>query len=91
MSTAVQDATPVTSSDKESRLGDNPAAKHDRQVGFASRGVKDFDLLRLPGADYRSMAYLTICAFIVRFFRLSYPNSVVFDEVQYVCAAHVHM
>lgn len=52
--------------------------------GFASQGVKDNDIFKLPKSDWELLAIITVIGSLVRLFRLSQPTSVVFDEVQYV-------
>jgi dolichyl-phosphate-mannose-protein mannosyltransferase len=49
---------------------------------YASDGVKDNDVLWLPGSDYQAMFVLTLLGAVVRLFRIYQPSSVVFDEVQ---------
>lgn len=55
--------------------------KHD---DYTSEGVEDNDVFLLPVSDYQVMLGVTILGAIVRLFRIYYPDSVVFDEVQYV-------
>lgn len=49
---------------------------------YASPGVKDNDIFKLPSSDWQLLGALTVVACAVRLFRLSKPSSVVFDEVQ---------
>lgn len=51
---------------------------------YTSEGVEDNDVFLLPISDYQVMLGVTILGAIVRLFRIYYPDSVVFDEVQYV-------
>ena len=51
---------------------------------YASEGVKNNDIFKLPGSDYRLIVLVTLIASAVRLFRIYQPTSVVFDEVQYV-------
>lgn len=55
--------------------------KHD---DYTSEGVEDNDVFLLPVSDYQVMLGVTILGAIVRLFRIYQPDSVVFDEVQYV-------
>jgi len=49
---------------------------------YASEGVKDYDILNLPGSDWQLLGLLVVVAAVVRLFRIAQPSSVVFDEVQ---------
>ncbi|KAF1814530.1 protein mannosyltransferase 1 [Eremomyces bilateralis CBS 781.70] len=51
--------------------------------GYASDGVKNTNILSLPGSDWRLLAVLTVLATLVRLFRIYQPSSVVFDEVHF--------
>lgn len=51
---------------------------------YTSEGVEDNDVFLLPVSDYQVMLGVTVLGAIVRLFRIYQPNSVVFDEVQYV-------
>lgn len=51
---------------------------------YTSEGVEDNDVFLLPVSDYQVMLGVTILGAIVRLFRIYQPDSVVFDEVQYV-------
>lgn len=51
---------------------------------YGSDGVKENDIFSLPSSDYKTLAFLTLVAAIVRLFRIYQPSSVVFDEVQYI-------
>lgn len=51
---------------------------------YGSDGVKENDIFSLPISDYKTLAFLTLVAAIVRLFRIYQPSSVVFDEVQYI-------
>lgn len=51
---------------------------------YASEGVKNNDIFKLPGSDYKLIVLVTLIATAVRLFRIYQPTSVVFDEVQYV-------
>lgn len=51
---------------------------------YTSEGVEDNDVFLLPVSDYQVMIGVTILGAIVRLFRIYQPDSVVFDEVQYV-------
>jgi dolichyl-phosphate-mannose-protein mannosyltransferase len=51
---------------------------------YASDGVKNNDIFKLPGSDYKLVVLVTLIAAAVRLFRIYQPTSVVFDEVQYV-------
>ena len=51
---------------------------------YTSHGVKDNDVFLLPGSDFQVMLALTVLGAAVRIFRIYQPDSVVFDEVQYV-------
>lgn len=51
---------------------------------YTSEGVDDNDVFLLPVSDYQVMIGVTILGAIVRLFRIYQPDSVVFDEVQYV-------
>ena len=51
---------------------------------YSSEGVQDNDPFLLPGSDFTLLAIITILSAIVRLFRIYQPDSVVFDEVQYV-------
>lgn len=51
---------------------------------YASDGVKNNDIFKLPASDYRLIVLITLIAAAVRLFRIYQPTSVVFDEVQYV-------
>lgn len=46
----------------------------------------DHDIFNLPGSDWQLLGLLILVASVVRLFRIYQPSSVVFDEVQYVCA-----
>ncbi|KAF2146387.1 glycosyltransferase family 39 protein [Aplosporella prunicola CBS 121167] len=50
---------------------------------YTSDGVKDNDILKLPGRDWRLLGLLTVVAAVVRLFRIYQPSSVVFDEVHF--------
>lgn len=50
---------------------------------YASPGVRDNDIFKLPGSDWQLLGALTVVACAVRLFRLSKPSSVVFDEVHF--------
>lgn len=62
------------------------------QKTYASDGVKNNDIFKLPGSDYKLVVLVTLIATAVRLFRIYQPTSVVFDEVQYVphqyCVIH---
>lgn len=58
--------------------------KKKEQQDYTSEGVEDNDVFLLPISDYQVMLGVTILGAIVRLFRIYYPDSVVFDEVQYV-------
>lgn len=47
-----------------------------------SQGVGDYDIFNLPVSDYKYMLALTAIAVVVRLYKIDYPTSVVFDEVQ---------
>ena len=51
---------------------------------YSSDGVQDNDPFLLPGSDFTLLAIITIVSAIIRLFRIYQPDSVVFDEVQYV-------
>ncbi|CAA9965679.1 dolichyl-phosphate-mannose-protein mannosyltransferase 1 [Pyrenophora teres f. maculata] len=51
--------------------------------GYTSEGVRDHDILNLPGSDWSLLAMLTVVATAVRLFRIQQPTSVVFDEVHF--------
>jgi dolichyl-phosphate-mannose-protein mannosyltransferase len=51
---------------------------------YASDGVKNNDIFKLPSSDYKLIVLVTLIAAAVRLFRIYQPTSVVFDEVQYV-------
>jgi dolichyl-phosphate-mannose-protein mannosyltransferase len=51
---------------------------------YASEGVKNNDIFKLPSLDYKLVVLVTMVAAAVRLFRIYQPTSVVFDEVQYV-------
>lgn len=55
--------------------------------GYTSDGVRDNDVLKMPGSDWQLLGVLTVVAAIVRLFRIYQPTSVVFDEVQYATLA----
>lgn len=58
--------------------------KKKQHEDYTSEGVEDNDVFLLPISDYQVMLGVTILGAIVRLFRIYYPDSVVFDEVQYV-------
>lgn len=51
---------------------------------YASDGVKNNNIFKLPSSDYKLVVLVTLIAAAVRLFRIYQPTSVVFDEVQYV-------
>lgn len=53
-----------------------------KKAKYASYGVKDNDVFKLPAFDWQVLATLTIIGAVVRLFRIYQPSSVVFDEVQ---------
>lgn len=65
----------------DSRVQAGEKKKHE---DYTSEGVEDNDVFLLPISDYQVMLGVTILGAIVRLFRIYYPDSVVFDEVQYV-------
>ncbi|KAJ5472537.1 hypothetical protein N7530_006538 [Penicillium desertorum] len=50
---------------------------------YASDGVKNNDIFKLPGSDYKLIVLVTLVAAAVRLFRIYQPTSVVFDEVHF--------
>lgn len=60
------------------------AEKKKAHEDYTSEGVDDNDVFLLPVSDYQVMIGVTILGAIIRLFRIYYPDSVVFDEVQYV-------
>lgn len=58
------------------------AVEASRPIGYASEGVKDNDIFKLPGSDWQLLGTFTVLAAVVRLFRIFQPSSVVFDEVQ---------
>lgn len=50
---------------------------------YASEGVKDNDIFKLPASDWQLLGVLTFIASVVRLYKLSQPSSVVFDEVHF--------
>lgn len=63
----------------------SPSANGNGKVksrSYASEGVKDNDLTKLPASDWQLLGVLTLVAAGVRLFRIYQPGSVVFDEVQ---------
>ncbi|KAJ5124727.1 uncharacterized protein N7515_008552 [Penicillium bovifimosum] len=50
---------------------------------YASDGVKNNDIFKLPGSDYKLLVLVTLIAAAVRLFRIYQPTSVVFDEVHF--------
>ncbi|KAJ6026814.1 uncharacterized protein N7446_004586 [Penicillium canescens] len=50
---------------------------------YASDGVKNNDIFKLPGSDYKLVVLVTLIAAAVRLFRIYQPTSVVFDEVHF--------
>ncbi|KKY15675.1 putative protein mannosyltransferase 1 [Diplodia seriata] len=66
--------------------GKSPARfKNQKSVvrSYASEGVKDNDISKLPGSDWQLLGLLTLVAAGVRLFRIYQPGSVVFDEVHF--------
>lgn len=61
-----------------------PNGKEKHHDDYTSEGVEDNDVFLLPISDYQVMLGVTILGAIVRLFRIYQPDSVVFDEVQYV-------
>lgn len=53
---------------------------------YTSEGVEDNDVFLLPVSDYQVMLGVTILGAIIRLYRIYQPDSVVFDEVQYVAS-----
>lgn len=51
---------------------------------YGSDGVKENNIFNLPTSDYKTLAFLTLVAAVIRLFRIYQPSSVVFDEVQYI-------
>lgn len=62
----------------------DPNGKAKQHDDYTSEGVEDNDVFLLPISDYQVMAGVTILGAIIRLFRIYQPDSVVFDEVQYV-------
>lgn len=67
----------------------SPKPKNRKKVpaatsNYGSDGVKNNNIFNLSASDYRTVAFLTLVAAVVRLFRIYQPSSVVFDEVQYV-------
>ena len=60
----------------------NPNHASQKSKGYTSDGVRDNDILKLPGTDWQLLGVLTVAAAVVRLFRIYQPSSVVFDEVQ---------
>lgn len=56
----------------------------EKSADYTSEGVDDNDVFLLPVSDYQVMIGVTILGAIIRLFRIYQPDSVVFDEVQYV-------
>ena len=81
---------PQQSSRSRSRSRQRARKQQEKKVvlGYASEGVTDHDIFNLPGSDWQLLGFLTLLAAIVRLFRIYQPNSVVFDEVQYVHPTH---
>lgn len=49
---------------------------------YASDGIRDHSIFKLPSSDWQWLGAVTIVGAAVRLFRISQPTSVVFDEVQ---------
>ncbi|PYI25087.1 PMT-domain-containing protein [Aspergillus indologenus CBS 114.80] len=54
-----------------------------RAPSYASEGVTDNNIFKLPASDYKTLVVVTIVAAVVRLFRIYQPSSVVFDEVHF--------
>lgn len=65
-------------------IAKTPAKNAKNTSDYTSEGVDDNDVFLLPISDFQVTLGLTILAAMVRLFRIYQPNSVVFDEVQYV-------
>ena len=57
-------------------------SKTQRPLDYTSEGVGDHDIFGLPNSDLTILGVLIALATVIRLFRISQPNSVVFDEVQ---------
>lgn len=64
----------------------NGASKTAQKATFVP-DVKDNDIFNLPTLDYKLVLLLTSFAVLIRLFKINYPTSVVFDEVQFVIPA----
>lgn len=78
---AQQAASSIRLCSKSWNNANNNTNQH-KATGYASDGVSDHNILNLPGSEWQVLGILTIIASFVRLYRLSQPDSVVFDEVQ---------
>lgn len=78
------EAVPASVAVSKTKNNKNKAVKV--KDDYSSEGVQDNDPFLLPGSDFTLLAIITILSAIVRLFRIYQPDSVVFDEVQYVTA-----
>lgn len=76
------EAVPTSAVVSKNKNNKNKSAKV--KDDYSSEGVQDNDPFLLPGSDFVLLTIITILSAVVRLFRIYQPDSVVFDEVQYV-------